>query len=251
MRRAVGHAAAGGAAPARADPDARAAGVGDEVPDDEEVGREPHVGDDAELVVEALDDLGRAAGRPSAPRPPAGQVAEVPAGGLVVVAAVGRGEGLGQGEGGQLRLAELDLDVGPLGDPERVVARLGHLGEQGPHLGRRLQVVLVAVELEALRVVDGAAGLHAQQGVVGDRRPRGGCSGCRWWPAAARRGGGRSRAAGGWSGAARRGRGPGARRTGCPGRRCPGGGPPSRWPRPRRPGAATGARGRPGSRWWR
>ncbi len=58
--------------------------------------------------------------------------------------------------------------VGPLGDPERVVARLGHVGEQLAHLLRGLQVVPVAVELEALGVAHQRAGLHAQQRVVGD-----------------------------------------------------------------------------------
>ena len=87
-----------------------------------------------------------------------GEVLEV--GGVV-------GEALGDREVRQLRLAELDLDVGPLGDPERVVARLGHLAEQPAHLVRGLQVVLVAVELEAVGVAHQRAGLHAQQGVVG------------------------------------------------------------------------------------
>ena len=76
------------------------------------------------------------------------------------------GEALGDREVGQLRLAELDLDVGALGDPQRVVARLGHLGEELAHLGRGLQVVLVAVELEAVGVAHERPGLHAQQRVV-------------------------------------------------------------------------------------
>jgi hypothetical protein len=33
------------------------AGVADQVPDDEEVRREPHVGDDPQLVGQALDDV--------------------------------------------------------------------------------------------------------------------------------------------------------------------------------------------------
>ena len=36
------------------------------------------------------------------------------------------------------------------------------------HLRRRLQVVLFALELEALRIVDESARLHAQERVVGD-----------------------------------------------------------------------------------
>ena len=62
--------------------------------------------------------------------------------------------------------------------------RLGHLAEQLPHLGRRLQVVVVAVELEAVGVAHQRAGLDAEQRVVATRRRGGGCSGCRWWRAA-------------------------------------------------------------------
>ena len=61
-------------------------------------------------------------GRPSARRRPQGEVLEV----VGVV-----GEALGEREVGQLRLAELDLDVGPLGDPQRVVAGLGQLARTG------------------------------------------------------------------------------------------------------------------------
>ena len=56
---------------------------------------------------------------------------------------------------------------GPLGDEQGVVAGLGELGEEVAHLGRRLQVVLLALELEPLGVVDEGTGLHAQQRVVG------------------------------------------------------------------------------------
>ncbi len=69
---------------------------------------------------------------------------------------------------GNSGLPELDLDVGPLGDPEGVVARNFPVREELAHLGRGLEVVLIGVELEALRVVDRAAGLHAQQRVVCD-----------------------------------------------------------------------------------
>ena len=72
------------------------------------------------------------------------------------------------GEVGQLRLAELDLDVGPLGDQQRAVARFGQFAEQAAHLVGRLQVVTFAAELEALvaRLADQRVGLHAQQRVV-------------------------------------------------------------------------------------
>ena len=55
---AVGDEAAGGAAAARADGDAVLLGEADEVPDDQEVGVEAHVVDDAELHLHALDRLG-------------------------------------------------------------------------------------------------------------------------------------------------------------------------------------------------
>ena len=45
--------------PARTDPDAGVAGVTDEVPGDQEVGREPHVVDDLEFVGHPLDDRRR------------------------------------------------------------------------------------------------------------------------------------------------------------------------------------------------
>ena len=197
-----------------------------------------------ELVREPLDDVVGQRRRPSARSAPSQrEVAQV--GGVV-------GEALGQREVGQLRLAELDLDVGPLGDPQRVVARLGQLAEQVAHLGGRLQVVLVAVELEPLRVAHQRAGLHAQQrvvglgvvavrvvAVVGGEQRRADAAG-------------RSRSACGLVRALRRrGRGPAARRRGCRARRCPGAGRPSRARPRRRPAAAPAARGRRGSRWWR
>ena len=74
---------------------------------------------------------------------------------------------LWHGERRQDRLAELDLDVGALSDEQRVVARVGQLAEDVAHLGRRLDVEVVAVELEALGVGLEHAGLHAQQRVVG------------------------------------------------------------------------------------
>ncbi len=101
-------------------------------------------------------------------------------------------------EGGELRLAELDGDVRPLGHPQRVVARFGELRKKCPHFGGRLQVVLGALEAEPLFVVHGRARLHAKQGVVGQVVFTGRCSGCRWWPAAARQYGGRFRRAAGW-----------------------------------------------------
>ena len=156
---AVGDGAAGGAPPAGPDPDARLAGVVDQVPDDQEVGAEAHLGDDPQLVVEPFQHRRRDGVAPPLLGALEGEVAQV--------LGVG-GEGRRQRELGQLGRAEVDGDVGPLGDPQRVVARLGHLLEEVAHLGRRLQVVLVALELEPLRVAHEGARLHAQQGVVGE-----------------------------------------------------------------------------------
>ncbi len=156
---AVGHGAAGRAAPARADPDAVVLGVLDQVPHDQEVRAEAHGGDDLELVAEAVGHLGRERLAPALRRPLEGQVAQVVLGG---------GHPRRQRELRQLGLAELDGDVGPLGDPQRVVAGRGHLAEEVAHLLRRLEVVLVALEVEALRVAHQRAGLDAEQRVVGE-----------------------------------------------------------------------------------
>ena len=52
----------------------------------------------------------------------------------------------------QHRLAELDLDVGPLRDQQGVVAGIGQFSEHIAHLGGRLDVEVVAFELEALGI---------------------------------------------------------------------------------------------------
>ena len=153
---AVRHRAAGRRATARADADVGVTSVLDQVPRDQEVRREPHVVDDLELVAEPLDRIVRDLVAPALLGPLPGEVLEV----RRVV------EPLGHREVRQQRLAELDLEVGALGDPQRVVARRRHLAEQVPHLGGRLQVVLAALELEALRVRQQRPGLHAQQRVV-------------------------------------------------------------------------------------
>jgi len=143
---AVGDAAASGRTTAGADADAAFAGVADQVPDHEEVGR-----------------AARHVRRQHRPVALAGALVREMAEVLVLGGEPGR-----HLEPGQLGLAELDLDVGPLGDPEGVVTCFGQLPEQLPHLGGRLQVVLLPLEPEPLGVVDRRAGLHAQQGVVGD-----------------------------------------------------------------------------------
>ncbi len=79
---------------------------------------------------------------------------------------VGPGEALGNREVWQLGLAELDLDIAPFGDPQRVVARLRQLGPEVAHLGSRLHVVLITGELEPIRIRHQGSGLDTQQSVV-------------------------------------------------------------------------------------
>ena len=149
--------------------------VAHEVPHDEEVRREAHRLDDVELVLDALDHVQRRVVAVALLRALHRELAQV---GVLVVA-------LRHRERRQDRLAELDLDVGALGDQQRVVARVGQLAEQRAHLGRRLDVEVVAVELEAVGVALERAGLHAQQRVVRFGVVACACSGCRWSRAAA------------------------------------------------------------------
>ena len=53
--------------------------------------------------------------------------------------------------------------LAPLGDQQGVVAGLGQLAPDLAHLGRRLEVEVVGLELEPLRVGQGGAGLDAEQ----------------------------------------------------------------------------------------
>ena len=155
---AVRHGAAGCATPPGADPDVLLAGVADEVPGDEEVRREPHVPDGPQFVGQALHHRVLELGTPPASCPLEGQVLEV---GVRVL------ESLRDRKVRKPGIAELDLHVAPFGDPQRVVARIGEVPEEFPHLVRGLEVVLLAGEPEPVRVAHERAGLDAQQGVVG------------------------------------------------------------------------------------
>ena len=153
---AVRHARTGRAPPPGPDADPARLRVAHEIPHDEEVRREAHRLDDVELVLDALDHVRRGRRAVALARADHRELAQV---GVLVVA-------LGHRERRQDRLPELDLDVGALGDQQRVVARVGQLAEHVAHLGRRLDVEVVAVELEALGVALERAGLHAQERVV-------------------------------------------------------------------------------------
>ena len=59
-----------------------------------------------------------------------------------------------------------DSDVGAFSNPQRVVTRVGKFTKEVAHLCGRLEVVLVAVELESIGVRHQRTGLHAQQSVL-------------------------------------------------------------------------------------
>ena len=133
--------------------DAVVFGPVDEVGDDEEVPREPHLQDDAGLVLGLLAHLvGDACG-------------------ITVVQSLFNlfhepavfGLTIGHGEARHVVRRGVELDLAALGDEKRVVAGLGVITEHLPHFGRSLDVVAIAVELEAVRVIESRARLHAQQ----------------------------------------------------------------------------------------
>jgi hypothetical protein len=155
----VGDQRARRAAAARADPDADALRVGDQVGGDQEVAREAHRQDDAQLVLGLLAPVfGHAAGEPPV-QPALHLLAQEGLFGLPRRHRELRHQVAG---GEQLRVVA-DL----LGDLQRRVAGARHLGvPQRAHLGRRLEVVTAGVELEALGVGHRRTGLHAQQHLV-------------------------------------------------------------------------------------
>ena len=226
----VGDERAGGGAAAGADGDAVVAGVLDEVPDDEEVAGVLHLLDDVDFEVEAgfvlvrLDCGGRRAARAG------GRRCRGACGGrrgrLLRSSCRWCGRRARRIRGRDcrlwlsLRLQRSAISMVRCEDGGRVL-------EDGGHLVGALDEELVAVEAEALGVVDLGAGLHAEHDVVGvvSLRRRG--SGSRWW----RRGGCRARVRGGrglrGSSFPARGPGPEFRGRSCRGRRCPGTG--RRW----------------------
>ena len=208
----VGDDRAGGRATARADGDAVLLRPLDEVPDDQEVGVEAHPVDDAELVLHALDGVGR--DRVAV----AGAQALLDAGaqvGLLVLA-------LGQEARDEL-LAERDLDVAALGDLQRGRDRVGPLGEVPRHLLGVLagRTRWCRRSSSARRASTWSARTAAP---CGGGSPRGAGSARR----RCRRAGGRARA--------RCGRCP---RWPCPARRGRSSGPRSRRSRPRRPSSRS------------
>ena len=241
----VGAHRAGARAAAGSDADAVVLGPVDEVGHDEEVAREAHPGDHADLEVGLLADVvGDAVGVAEAQ--PLLDLLDEP--GVLVLALRAREAR----HVGAVALGE--LDVAALGDQQGVVAGLGQAVADGPelaHLGGRLDVVAVAVELEPLGVAHHAARGDAEQVLVGRARPAGGRSGSRWWRPAGCRGPCSAGAGRRGRGSRCRARGPSARGSSCPCRGCPGSRRPPRGPsRSRRCAARSAPRPR-GTRWWR
>ena len=150
----VGHDAAGRRATTRR-LDALLAGEADEVRDDEEVAGVPHRGDDAELVIEPRLELRRD-----------GAVPASEAG--LALRAQPRLDGLAVGhrEVRDAQLSERQGQVGHLGDPPGRQDRIVLVGKEVGHLGGRLDVELVGLELEPARRVEVVAGADAEQHVV-------------------------------------------------------------------------------------
>lgn len=158
---------AGSRAPPRADPDAHRPRVVDQVGDDQEIGRETLGTDDVDLVGRTCDVTVRRAGR----KPPAQP-------GIHLVAQPGRlvvSLGHREDRHSVAWLPYVGVGLHPLGYQQRGVAGAGNLVVPDlAHLGGRLQIIAVAVELEPVRIRQRLAGLHTQQrlmvvrGVAGD-----------------------------------------------------------------------------------
>ena len=146
----------GGRSAARPDGDAVVLGELHVVPHDEEIRLEAHVADDAELVVEALADLGRRVGPVPARDALLAELAQ--AGAL--------GGAVRQRVGGQQIRAEVEAHVAALRDLHGGGAGLGVVLEALVHLLAGLEVELVAAVAHAVLVVEVALRLDAEQGVV-------------------------------------------------------------------------------------
>ncbi len=132
--------------------------MADQVPHDEEVRRETHLADHAQLVVDPLLDLGGQL-TVATVRPLGDEVAEI----AVLVPA------LRNGEPGQQDLPELQIDRGPFGDEQGVVGSPGItlLREEVAHLARRFQIELLRVETETVLITLVRPGLDAEKHIVG------------------------------------------------------------------------------------
>ena len=157
---------------------AAVAGVPDEVPDDQEVGREAEGVDHAELAVEPLNHqrvelvggplcIGQVGGGRIAP--PLGNAAIPLAEALQAepLQLFRRGQAAGHLKAGEVSLAQVELEIDRLGDllaPLQQVAAAPHRLE---HFLGALQVKLARLHPHPRGVVAEAAGVDAQQDVLG------------------------------------------------------------------------------------
>ncbi len=131
---------------------------GNKVGNHQEVAGEPHLFDDVDFIL-CLREVRFGRRVFEAPHHANGDLFFEPAG-LVFA--------LGDGESGH-QVAVFEVHFAPLGDEKGVVAGFGVVAEHVPHLCGGLQVELVGVELEPVRVVQRRRRLHTQQGGVSRR----------------------------------------------------------------------------------
>ena len=152
---AVGGERAGGGAATGPDRDTVPLGEADEVRDDQEVVRKPHLADRPELEAETLVELRRR--RPVAPDEALlAELDEV----------VERVAPVRDREPRQADPPELQLDVAPLGDLEAALHRSLVTREVERHLRGGLEVELVGAEAPAIRVLQRVARLDAEERLV-------------------------------------------------------------------------------------
>ncbi|CFE46862.1 Uncharacterised protein [Mycobacterium tuberculosis] len=155
----VGDQRAGGRAAAGTHPYARRPRVADQVGDDQKVRWETFGADDVDLVGGALAVPVRRTGRKSPAKPGVHLVTQP--GRLVMP--------IGHRKHGHpvARCPHVGVGLHPFGDQQGGVTRARHFVVPDlAHLGGRLQVVAVTVELEAIRIREGLAGLHTQQSLM-------------------------------------------------------------------------------------
>ena len=162
---AEGGQAAGAGAAARAHRDLLALGPVDEVGHDQEVAGKAHLLDHADLHVQPVAVLFLLL---VVQAPDLADVIEPffqsLAAGLLEQAL--QALAFGHREDGKVVGAEFQFQVAPPGHLQGVGHRLGTVGELARHLVGRLEVELVGGEAEPLGIVDGAAGLDAEQDLV-------------------------------------------------------------------------------------
>ena len=161
----VGHEGAGGRTTARTDADSDGAGMLDELGHDEEVGRVALHLNNGDFVLGALNVLLRHLPAREAVLEALHDLVGEPRGGRVALRHIrNRHAVVG------VLLPDLAVVLDAFCDPQGVVAGLrNHLVPYLAHLLGGLDVVAGAAELEAIRVHEGLAGLHAQHGLVGRR----------------------------------------------------------------------------------